>query len=156
MRINTPILVCLVFLNVFFGIKLIQAIVQYNTSLPILLNPYTASFSHPAVQLKNEPKKIVGLASFYSNEGCLGCREDRKMANGQVFDEKKHTIAMNGVKLNTKVHIKSIKTGKTVIAVVTDTGGFGKLGRIADLSLATKEYINCNDLCQVEVTFLDK
>lgn len=42
-------------------------------------------------------------------------------------------------------------TGKSVQARVTDRGGFEKLGRIIDLTIATRDAIGCGNLCKVRV-----
>lgn len=104
-----------------------------------------------------EPKEEVnlqswkGTASYYSEDGCVGCRDDRLMANGQRFDENAMTLAFNWLPLNTEVVVKNVVNNKGVVAKVTDTGGFNELGRIADLSKGLKEAIGCTDLCEVEV-----
>lgn len=102
---------------------------------------------------------IQGTASFYSENGCLGCNAGLIMANGEKLNDKNYTIALTPelVKqyklLNDMVKVVNIKTKATVIAKVTDTGGFAKYNRIADLSLATRDALGCDHLCQVEVTF---
>jgi len=101
-----------------------------------------------------------GQASVYTEEGCLGCDENLIMANGEKLDDTKLTIAMlpevvNQYKLlNDKVRITNQTNGLFVEARVTDTGGFGKYNRIADLNKATAEAINCKGLCQVKVEVL--
>jgi rare lipoprotein A (peptidoglycan hydrolase) len=100
---------------------------------------------------------VVGIASFYSENGCIGCDEDLIMANGDRLKDDKFTIAMlpDTVKqnklLNTIVKVTNNKNGKSIYALVSDTGGFGKLNRIADLSKATKDFIECSDLCYVTI-----
>jgi rare lipoprotein A (peptidoglycan hydrolase) len=80
------------------------------------------------------------------------------MANGETLDDEKLTLAMTPAEvrehklLNKTVTVRNTKTGSIAKARVTDTGGFGKYNRVADLSLATKQAINCTDLCHVEVT----
>ena len=101
-----------------------------------------------------------GQASVYTEAGCLGCDPELIMANGEKLDDKKLTIAMlpevvNQHKLlNDKVRITNQTNGLFVEARVTDTGGFGKYNRIADLNKATAEAINCKGLCQVKVEVL--
>lgn len=79
------------------------------------------------------------------------------MANGEPLDDAKLTIAMptSVVRkyklLDTHVTVRNIATGDMVKATVTDTGGFAKYGRIADLSLAVKRAVRCSDLCNIEV-----
>lgn len=92
-----------------------------------------------------------GIASYYSEDGCVGCSPTLTMANGKRFDENAMTLAFNQAPLGTIVRVVNVATGDEMIAEVTDTGGFERLGRIADLSKGLKEAINCNDLCNVEV-----
>lgn len=81
-------------------------------------------------------KKSVGKVSYYSKDGCLGCSTNQRMANGEIFDETKYTLAHNSIPLNTIVMVKNLDNGKQMTAKVTDRGGFGKYNRIADLSKA--------------------
>ncbi len=101
----------------------------------------------------------TGTASYYSETGCLGCSKTLTMANGQRLDDRRLTLAMipSTVRkyklLNKNVTIRNSKTGASVVATVTDTGGFGRYSRIADLSVATKLAIGCGDLCRVEIVY---
>ena len=102
---------------------------------------------------------MFGTASYYSRAGCLGCSKTLTMANGQTLDDTKLTLAMvpSTVRkyklLNKIVKITNPKTKKTIYARVTDTGGFARYSRIADLSLASKVALGCTDLCKVNISF---
>lgn len=103
-----------------------------------------------------EPKEIVfeGMASWYgeSPNECVGCRADLIMKNGERYDETKFTIAMNdGVAMNTWVKVINVNNEKETWARVTDTGGFKRLGRIADLSKRVNQELECEDLCEVRI-----
>lgn len=74
-----------------------------------------------------------GKASIYSRAGCLGCSPTLTMANGQPLDDNALTVAFNLEPLGTKLEITNTVTGKSVIAEVTDTGGFHRHGRIVDV-----------------------
>ena len=107
-----------------------------------------------------EPERVIeGEASYYSREGCIGCSENLTMANGQPLDDAALTLALTPEMvrehklLNDYVVVENLANGKTVRARVTDTGGFGNLGRVADLSVATKNAINCKSLCEVKITY---
>ncbi len=106
---------------------------------------------------------LIGLASVYTVAGCLGCNPhyDKNgtyylMANGQRLNDYALTVALTPSNFraykNQYVKIKNLKNGKSVFAKVTDTGGFAKYNRVADLSLATKNAIGCSSLCNVEVS----
>lgn len=94
-----------------------------------------------------------GKASYYSVSGCLGCRDDRVMANGERLDDTRATVAYNHLPLNTPVKITNTVNGKTITVPVTDRGGFERHGKIADLSLAAKELLNCGDVCNITIDF---
>lgn len=104
-------------------------------------------------------KVLRGEASYYSEAGCLGCSPTLTMANGERLDDDQYTVALTPetVKqhklLNDMVRIYNPTTDRTVIAKVTDTGGFAKYNRIADLSVATKEALSCADICEIEIYF---
>ncbi|MCG3176868.1 MAG: hypothetical protein MOGMAGMI_01832 [Candidatus Omnitrophica bacterium] len=83
----------------------------------------------------NASKRVsmTGKVSHYSRVGCLGCSATLTMANGESLDDNRLTIAFNKLPMNTQVRLTNLDNGKSVVATVTDTGGFEKLGRIADL-----------------------
>lgn len=114
----------------------------------------------PTTKQLLKPTKIVivGKASYYSRAGCLGCSKTLTMANGEPLDDSKITIALTPEivrqhkLLNKIVTVRNIETGTMTHAKVTDTGGFARHNRIADLSVATKHALACRDLCEVAVT----
>ena len=54
------------------------------------------------------------------------------MANGKIFDKNSLTCAHNSYPFGTKLKVSY--QGKSVVVIVTDRGGFNKLGRVIDLS----------------------
>ena len=106
-------------------------------------------------EIEKESREIYlsGEASYYSENGCIGCSATLTMANGERLDDDNFTVALplNYLNLlrNQFVKVKNLANNQVVEAKVTDTGGFDKLGRVADLSLATKNAIGCAGLCQV-------
>lgn len=103
---------------------------------------------------KKPTKSILeGKASYYSVDGCIGCSPNLTMANGERLDDKKLTVAFNRAKLGTNLTITNTKTGKSVIARVTDTGGFERHGKIIDLTIATRDAIGCGHVCDVSVAW---
>lgn len=100
-----------------------------------------------------------GIASYYSRAGCLGCSKNLLMANGEPLDDSRLTLALipseYHLHKNHFVDVTNMVNGHSVKAKVTDSGGFGKLGRIADLSLATKNLLGCSNLCKVKITFYE-
>lgn len=94
---------------------------------------------------------LLGRASYYTTQGCLGCRDDLLMANGEVLDDNRRTVAYNKAPLGTLLLITNTKNGASTVAEVTDTGGFEKYGKIIDLSLATKNALGCSGDCPVMI-----
>jgi rare lipoprotein A (peptidoglycan hydrolase) len=92
-----------------------------------------------------EPEKgptAAGNISWYgeAESECIGCHPQRLMAcTGKRFDENALTIAApvdrKGrpvIACGTEVEIRA--NGRSVTAIVTDTGGFAHYGRKADVS----------------------
>ena len=85
------------------------------------------------------PQRWEGLASYYSWDGCIGCNAERIMANGDVLDDTKPTIAFHHLPLNTWVIVTNLDNNMFIRAKVTDHGGFERLyGRIADINIKVK------------------
>lgn len=109
-----------------------------NTPEPTVIETPTIEITPtPTPTATPTPQKTswIGKVSHYSEQGCLGCSETLTMANGERLDDTKPTIAFNHLPMNTRVLITNLDNGKSIEAVVTDTGGFERLGRIADLTL---------------------
>lgn len=83
--------------------------------------------------VKKSATSWTGKVSHYSKAGCLGCSATLTMANGETLDDNRLTIAFNHLPMNTRVRLTNLDNGKSIIATVTDTGGFEKYNRIADL-----------------------
>ena|SRR3990167_8082325 len=131
----------------------IKEIVEATTEAQVESSPSPSPAVSPLPSSKPKSQLWQGIASYYDWTDCLGCNAGRIMANGQVLDDTKHTLAFNWLPMNTKVLVTNVKNNLIVEAMVTDTGGFTapEYGRIADLSLATKNAINCSDLCEVKI-----
>jgi rare lipoprotein A (peptidoglycan hydrolase) len=114
---------------------------KYEQTIEKQLNePMLTSTPTPTPTPK--PTSWTGKASYYTLNGCVGCRQDRLMANGERLDDSKLTVAFNRLPLNSMVKITNLDNGKSVTAKVTDTGGFERHGRIIDTSLAVKNAID--------------
>ncbi len=104
-------------------------------------------------------KQMVGKVSYYSKDGCLGCGVNQITASGDKFDENKLTLAlplsMRGkISMGQNVLVQNIDNGKSVWAKFNDYGGFQKYGRIADLSKATCEAIDCKtDISKISIIY---
>lgn len=71
---------------------------------------------------------ICGKASFYCCQ-----HHGRQTANGERFDQNALTAAMLDRRMLGKT-VRVASGGKSVVVRVNDTGGFGKYGRVIDLS----------------------
>lgn len=74
-------------------------------------------------------KQVKGRASWYG-PGFHG----KRTANGEIFNQRALTAASNVHKLGSYLRVTNNDTGRSVIVKVNDTGGFGKYGRVIDLS----------------------
>lgn len=70
-----------------------------------------------------------GEASWYG-----AAHHGKLMANGRPFDMHAMTAASNRLPLGSRVRVTSGK--RSVVVMITDRGGFGRYGRIIDLSKA--------------------
>ncbi len=97
-------------------------------------------------------KVVEGKVSHYSVAGCLGCSKTLTMANGEKLSDEVPTIACNRLKLNSRVRVTNLDNGLSVEARVTDTGGFEKYGRVADLTPAVYRAIGTKtDISNVRI-----
>lgn len=94
---------------------------------------------------------VYGIASYYSTKDCIGCSRGLVMANGEVLEDTRLSVAYNDAPLNTSIKISNVEKGKSVVAIVTDRGGFNRHQRVIDLSLHVKELLQCGDLCYVKI-----
>lgn len=98
----------------------------------------------PAPLPTDLPRGLAGPASYYSRAGCLGCDPNVIMANGQPLNDSALTMAVPAHMVRYvghKAKVTNIATGQSVVALITDTGGFykEKYGyRVADLTIGTK------------------
>ena len=87
----------------------------------------------------------TGKASWYSSDDACGKKTNNHpgcpTASGKSLYQLERDgvdfVAMNNVRMGTKVRVTNIKNNFSVIATVLDRGGFEKYGRIADLGKKT-------------------
>lgn len=76
-------------------------------------------------------------ASWYSIESCKREGTSGIMANGEVLNDENFTCASWDYKFKTKLLVRNLSNGKSVIVEVTDRGPAKRLykkGRVIDLS----------------------
>lgn len=126
-----------------------QAVIAYATPITTVseLPPKKVAVVNRVYPSLDTPIVLEGEASYYSRAGCLGCNPLMIMANGQPLNDNALTMAIGADKkhlVGYKARVTSLATGKSVVATITDTGGFykEKYGhRVADLTVATKQAI---------------
>ena len=91
--------------------------------------------------------KSVHNASWYG-----GYFHGRKTASGEIYNKYALTAASNSHKMGTKLKVTNVKTGKSVIVKVNDTGAFTKYNRTLDLSQAAFQQIASLDQGVAKVT----
>lgn len=84
--------------------------------------------------------------------------EGKPTASGYLYDSRQYTCASNSHPFGTVLKVTNIENKKSVVVVVTDRGGFTKMGRDIDLSKAAFSKIaNPNaGLIKVKIKVLSK
>lgn len=91
--------------------------------------------------------KSVHTASWYG-----GYFHGRKTASGEIYNKYALTAASNSHKMGTKLKVTNVKTGKSVVVKVNDTGAFTKYNRTLDLSQVAFQQIAPLDQGVAKVT----
>src|SRR3990167_2456019 len=152
--------------------------IQQEEDDPLSTKPSKGAYINDGTNAKQEQagvwkagKTYTGYVSTYTAtyEGCVGCKtywDEKgqlyyKMANGEKLDDNRLTIAFYNlgiISLNSRVSIVNRSNGKSIVATVTDTGGFMDCcNRIADLSLATANAIGAEtDKSIIEISEVPK
>lgn len=95
-------------------------------------------------------KTIRGYASWYG-----GKFHGRKTASGERFNQHALTAAHKTLPLGTRVHVKNLDNGQSVIVTINDRGPFVR-GRIIDLSRGAARAIDMAGTERVELTVLGR
>jgi len=123
-----------------YSTELLSPVTNYELNKPVYAQEATKSTQKAVTTI------IEGKASYYTVDGCIGCNDNRKMANGEILDDNKKTIALTPELYrqykNQEVYVMDIANELVTKCKVTDTGGFYRYGRIADLSKACAEAVN--------------
>ena len=92
----------------------------------------------------------AGKASYYADKF-----EGRLTASGEPFDQDEFTAAHKTLPFGTKVQVRNLENGKTVVVEINDRGPFVE-GRIIDLSkVAFQQIASLNKgVAKVELTIL--
>ena len=88
--------------------------IQYDKTQSIIAKKHIES---PSSCMQSDPPDEIGLASWYGdNDG----RNGEKTASGVTYDQRALTVAHPTISFGTKVCVKSLRNGKSVIATVND------------------------------------
>lgn len=93
--------------------------------------------------------KAKGLASFYSKR-----LHNHKTSNGEKYNMYSMTAAHRTLPFNTRLRVKNLKNGRTVVVRVNDRGPFYKT-RIIDLSYAAASRLGISSSSMVEIQALN-
>ncbi|MDB4976501.1 MAG: Rare lipoprotein precursor [Myxococcaceae bacterium] len=104
------------------------------------------------VDLDRDGDVLHGEASYYAD-----FFDGRKTASGDRYDPNKMTAANRTLPLGTRVRIRRVDTGASVVVTVNDRGPFGKRRRIFDLSKAAAKKLHMLErgTAQVEAVVLE-
>jgi rare lipoprotein A len=92
--------------------------------------------------------KAKGMASYYGKRF-----HKRKTSNGERFNMHSMTAAHPTLPFNTRVRVKNIKNGRTVVVRINDRGPFHS-SRIIDHSYAAANRLGISSLSTVEIQAL--
>ena len=93
--------------------------------------------------------KARGLASFYSKH-----LHHHKTSNGERYNMYSMTAAHPTLPFNTRLRVKNVKNGRTVVVRVNDRGPFYS-SRIIDLSYAAASRLGFTSSSMVEIRALN-
>ena len=100
--------------------------------------------------LKSAKKyKARGLASFYGKRF-----HNRKTSNGERYNMHSMTAAHPTLPFNTRLRVKNVKNGRTVVVRINDRGPFHST-RIIDLSYAAARHLGITSPSIVEIQALN-
>lgn len=93
--------------------------------------------------------KARGLASFYSKRF-----HHHKTSNGERFNMYSMTAAHPTLPFNTRLRVKNLKNGRTVVVRINDRGPFHR-SRIIDLSYGAARRLGITSTSMVEIQALN-
>ncbi|MFA6304022.1 MAG: septal ring lytic transglycosylase RlpA family protein [Legionella sp.] len=93
--------------------------------------------------------KARGLASTYSKR-----LHNRKTSNGERYNMHAMTAAHTTLPFNTRLRVKNLKNGRTVVVRINDRGPFYSM-RIIDLSYAAASRLGITSVSMVEIEALN-
>ncbi len=129
-------------LATFSALCLLCACGHRKTSQVVVPPPPEISESPPApppVAVPREEKPLyveTGIASWYGPS-----HQNRRTANGEVYDGKALTAAHRTLPLNSVARITNLQTGHSAMVRITDRGPFIE-GRMIDLSPAAAKQVD--------------
>ena len=91
---------------------------------------YGQKINEPIPQIQSYTptyQSTLKTASWYDNDHCLGCREDRLMANGQKLAPNTNTVALNDIPLNSKITLCTPNLAICEPFIVTDRVGLDRV-----------------------------
>jgi len=114
-------------------------------------SPPPAQTEPEGVDMDRDGDVLRGEASYYAD-----FFDGRKTASGERYDPGAMTAANRTLPLGTRVRIRRVDTGASVVVRVNDRGPFGKRRRIFDLSKAAAKKLNMlqRGTAQVEAVVL--
>jgi rare lipoprotein A len=124
----------------------------FNLSACMKTKPYPASYivkGKVYTPLKSAKGfKARGLASFYGKRF-----HNRKTSNGERYNMYSMTAAHPTLPFNTRLRVKNVKNGRTVVVRINDRGPFYST-RIIDLSYAAASRLGITSSSMVEIQAL--
>lgn len=117
----------------------------------LVIATFLFSCSSTIESTKGTKSIIRGYASYYADKF-----HGKATASGDIYNMNELTAAHKELPFSTRVRVKNLKNGLSVIVRINDRGPFVD-GRIIDLSKAAAQAINMikDGVVEVEITILD-
>ena len=87
----------------------------------------------------------IGIASYY--------KSGKVTANGEAFNPRGFTAAHRSLPFGTKVRVRNLETGRSVVVRINDRGPFIR-GRIIDLAYGAARSVGLSGIAKVSVEVL--
>ena len=119
---------------------------MYKVAVTFVLAVAFLSLGHASGSFNPSAKAAqIGIASYY--------KSGKVTANGEEFNPKGYTAAHRSLPFGTKVRVRNLETGRSVVVRINDRGPFIR-GRVIDLAYGAARSVGLDGIAKVSVEIL--